>query len=332
MVALLAPPSFRDRGGYAMACGIVRSLEKRLLDDDRLGELLDAGDDGAVMSLLKRWGWIAGGQAGGDASLPAAVAASLVSSDRQVAALDVESPCTSLFLLRFEMHNLAAAIKAGSGGGPLAALHPRGTSDRESLERVAAEGDFSQYPGPLAARLGDQWDALGGAPAAGRAVFPAWHEALLEAAREEQSSLLIDYLRHRTDLNNIKNAVRHLRHRRLWPAGEFLPGGLIRRVDLAAAAGTDELDRLLERTVYGPLFSRCRTDGGEIRSRLLEQEADDFLTAVMQPAKHVSLGPEALWGYAHGREVDADNIRAISMRHVAGREDGALLRLRMSYV
>lgn len=326
-------PSFRDRSGYATACAVIRSLEKRLISDDRLEELIEARDTKEMGALLARWGWVPRELHHKDASLEQMVRASQAASDRRLLALGGPSPAARILLMRFEMQNLAAAMKGRNSAPGSPPRHSRGLSSASALEETAAREAFGGYPEKLAAALKSALPAGGSGPGTGDALLAAWHEALLAAVVAEKSELLRDYLRHRADLVNIGSRARALRFPPARAGVPLLAGGLIDINKTAEAESSDALGRLLGRTVYAGLFSASRDDDGDVHLRRLARLSDDFLTAVMQPAKHVALGPEPVWGYHHARRIDELNIRAIAMAaRGPGGADLSGRKLRKPYV
>lgn len=310
----------KDRELYAEACGRMRAMEKRLVDRERLGELVEALDVPSVLSMLRRWGWLAERQEdGGD--WERAVAAGLAASDIELLSLDPRPLVTTLLVMRYEMINLGAVLKArAQGEGETPPLHPRGLSSAARLEEVTARMDFSSYPPPLAGCLqGLRSLASGSEPRKiTAAVVRAHRRALFEAADGDGSVLLADFLRHETDVENIKLRLRALRQPALWEGGDsFLPGGSVGE-PVAGAVDEGDLALRLSRTVYGPLLERSRGGDGRLSAAMLEKECDDFLTRLLEPAKYVSLGPEPIWAYWRAREVDGKNIRTAVLGILAG--------------
>jgi hypothetical protein len=306
-------PTFRDRGDCAMACAVIRSLEKKLVSDERLEELIEARDTKEMAALLARWGWVPRELHGQDATFDEMLRASQVGVSRRLLALAGPSPAAKILFMRFEMQNLAAAARGRTSGRAAAPRHPGGISSASALEMMAAREDFGDYPEALAAALESVLLPGKNGRGAGDALLAAWHEALLAAVGAEKSELPRDYLRHRADLMNIGSRVRAMRFPSARGDAPMLAGGMIDTDRLREAGNSGALGRLLGKTVYDGLFAASRDNDGNVHLRRLARLSDDFLTAVMQPAKHVALGPEPIWGYHHARRVDELNIRAIAM-------------------
>ena len=327
----------RDREEYAEACGRIRPLEKRLLTVKRQRELSAAADIPAALHLLRRWGWLGTVSESAEEEWEGPLVMALKESDRALITMDPRPAVTAILVAKYDLLNLCAVLKARVLAREFPhSLHPRGTSSLPSLEVMANRMNFSAYPRLLAAELSSLGDVLisGGPGEIADAVTAARHRALRAAAEEEGSRLFCDYLAHLSDVENIKLAFRSLAFPELWGGKiSLLPGGHLERRVFAAADTADDLKGTLARTVYGPLLERCREEDGRISLGLLERETDDFLTALLEPARYVSLGPEPLWAYWLARETDIKSIRAILIG-LRSRPDGESLgrRLRRPYV
>ena len=97
-----------------------------------------------------------------------------------------------------------------------------------------------------------------------------------------------------------------------------LPGGHLGGDLFTAAETVPGLLRALGRTVYASVIARASAGSGGVSLEQLERAADDFLTGLLRPARHLSLGPEPLWAWQLAREVDAKNVRTLVLGTLAG--------------
>lgn len=327
----------KDREEYAGACGAMRSMEKRLLGEERLDDLCALGDAGAVIGLLRRWEWTLPGGETADQGWEETLEDSLAASDRRIINLDPRPQVTSLLVMKYEMLNLSAYLKARALRlDRLPALHRRGTSRPGDLAAMVSKMKFHAYPEVLARELESRRTALAGGETRQIAatVAGSHHLALVREAKKAGGRLLVDYLRHWADVENIKYRLRALRHPAFWRGEDYsLPGGHLDAREIWGAEDESRLSRLLGRTVYGPVVERATDGRGRILPALLEREGENFLTDLLGPARYVALGPEPLWAYWHAREVDGKNIRAVVLGIRAGQDRESLRRqLRRSYV
>lgn len=324
----------RDREEYSEVCGRIRPLEKRLLNVDRQRELSTAADIPAALRLLRRWGWLGTAAESAEEGWEGSLVTALKESDRALMSMDPRPAVTSILVAKYDLLNLCAVLKARILARDFPrSLHPRGTSSLPTLEVMANRLNFSVYPRLLADELSSLGDVLvsGGPGETADFVTAARHRALRTAAEEEGSRLFCDYLAHLSDVENIKLAFRSLAFPELREGKvPLLPGG---HLDVRIFSSADDLPGALARTVYGPLLGRSRDEDGRISLGLLEREGDDFLTALLEPARYVSLGPEPLWAYWLARETDAKSIRAILIGlRSRPQKEGLDRRLRRPYV
>lgn len=305
----------KDRDEFAAACGRIRAIEKKLLGRERLSELSAAGDVLSALRLLNRWGWTVGGDPPPDGRWGEMLTSSLWLSDHTLLKMDPRPVVTKLLVLKYDLLNLGAVCRARALGRPYdGPLHPRGWNVLSTLEVAVDRMDFSIYPGPLADELCDLDDLQEGGDAGNvaAALAAARHRALRKAADGEKSRFFCDWLDHAADLQNIAVACRALafpgfRERRPPP----FPGGHLGEKLSVHPETPGDLRPILGGTVYGPLFEASLDREGGLRLSAFEDGAANILTALLEPARYVSLGPEPLWAYWLARESDARNIRTI---------------------
>jgi vacuolar-type H+-ATPase subunit C/Vma6 len=311
----------RDDAAYAAACGRVRALEKRLLGPERLEELLGARDLLSLLQVLERFGTLARIEADAEKDWERALDLSGARADRLLLDIDPRPVVSRILVLRADLVNVRSLMRAHALGtaypGP---WHARALFGRRELEVMVRDGDFAAWPGPLARRLAElQQNPPTGLPAVNAALDSAWIGALREGAIQSGSRFFVDWLGHAADLANIKAWLRRDAAPSAWPASlPLLPGGHIGEDLFAARGAVSNLPARLARSVYAPVIARAGDGSGGLSLALFERASDDFLTRLLQPARHLSLGPEPLWAWHLGREIDAKNVRTLILGTLAG--------------
>ena len=130
---------------------------------------------------------------------------------------------------------------------------------------------------------------------------------------QTNSELLKDFIRKFIDLYNVKTFLR-IRYRKESPENlktKLLEGGYITK---------GELPRLFGKTPDG-FYRQIIQDG--IRQiekdgnfSVLERDIDDYFTHLMQPAKYMSFGPEAVFGYCLAKENELKRLRLLLLAKI----------------
>jgi vacuolar-type H+-ATPase subunit C/Vma6 len=143
-------------------------------------------------------------------------------------------------------------------------------------------------------------------------------EKALPAAEWSGCSFVIDYVRHRIDLGNIKILCRakYLEFPVEKMRGHLLPGGRIEpktfvdRYDLPFAEMCDKP----EVSFYCDLMTRG-TDALDERETfvVLESGIDNFLMNYLRGARRFTFGPEPVFGYGAGRKKEINLVRLLGV-------------------
>lgn len=324
----------RDDARYAEACGRIRALEKRLLGPARLEELLNTPDLPTLLQTLVRFEALASAAGAPAADWEGALDRAGARSDRLLLAIDPHPAVSRILVLRADIFNLAALLRARALGvaypGP---WHARSLFRRPQLEAMVRAGDYAQWPEPVAPRLAalHALEPEAGLPAIDEALEAAWRAGLLAEARRSGSRFFADWLGHAADLGNIRAYLRRAAAPDAWPRPPaLLPGGHLGAEVFEPAAFAPAVAALilrLERTVYAPVIARAGDGAGGVSLAAFERASDDFLTRLLRPARYLSLGPEPLWAWHIGLGIDAKNVRALVLGRRAGLATEALRTL-----
>lgn len=224
--------------------------------------------------------------------------------------------------LKYDFHNLRVILKRhyfgeASDGELLSSL---GTVDigkvSDALEHLVGPGvpeyvtEVIETAKAIAGRGGSDPQRLD------TLVDRAYLEKRLEVAREEGSSLLVDFCRAAIDVANLRILLRgiNLGKDRSYYAEALADGGRLPRsrfVDLAGEPFESVVDRLLE-SRYGRMLSDVLARGeGRARLTSLDRASDEYLLEQVRGFSRVSVGPERIVRYMLTRENEAAALRII---------------------
>ncbi len=143
-------------------------------------------------------------------------------------------------------------------------------------------------------------------------------EVALHAARRSGYPFLVDYLRHRIDLGNIKLLVRAKYSGRSsdFLKARLLPGGRIEPETLVGifSLPLGEIGQGLRASAYFDILTHG-ADALEERETfvVLEKEMENFLMAYLRGARRFTFGPEPVFAYAEAKRKEHRLIRLIGV-------------------
>jgi len=130
---------------------------------------------------------------------------------------------------------------------------------------------------------------------------------------QTNSDFLKDFMRKFIDLYNLKTILR-IRYRKDSSESlkaNLLEGGYIAKVELV-----NLFDKVLNgfyRQVIQDGIRQIEKDGN---FSILERDIDDYLTHLLQPAKYMSFGPEAVFGYCLAKENELKRLRLLLLAKI----------------
>ncbi len=309
------------------AIGRLSALEKDVLDLPRLERLIQAPSVADARRSLSEIGWPE------DADVEKGAREHLRKACDLVKSLSPDPAVTDCFLLRYDVRNLKALLKARCLHEEAEDLSPCGTLAPELLRRAVAERSYGWLPAEfrsalegLEKRLAARVDPLDIDVTLDKALY-ARVFALLPPDRKHAQA----YFRRRVDLLNLLMALRsaHAGKPPNFLSGILIPSGSVAPGAWARAYGKPERLPLLIRRhgprVYAAAVSAF-TDAGKLP--LLEKEAEDSLTGLYRPFRRAIDREERLAGYLLMREREADAVRLV-MAGKANRFSPETLRERL---
>lgn len=310
----------------------IRAMENRLINRERLEQMLEARDIPEAMKILVECGYperknledmLAGAQADVFHDMKKSVP---------------EPKLVEIFQLKYDYHNAKTVVKARAMGvSPQRLFLPggryQGTALQGSWEKEGSVGS------PVLRKAIDQaWSVLEETKDPQRSdliLDRAFYQEMGELARELGSSFLENYVRLLVDVANLRAAVRVAR---MGKESDFLktvliPGGSVSEQTILAQRG----ETLAEAFRSGALFHAAElgeklAHPGAGALTQFEKACDDAVTAYLSAARRIPFGEETVIGYLYARELELTAVRTIFAGKAAGLEPDVIRqRLRETY-
>ena len=325
---------------YLVISARVKSLETRLLTEERLEQILEAKTGEEAAKLLQEWGYPQLDAARPE-TMDAALAAVREDTMADLAEGMPDKRYLELFKIKYDYHNVKALLKAEVMGVPAGSmLMDMGRVPAADLETAVKERDLEHLPETLAAAVAEARQVLETTrdPQLADMVLDRWcYQDMAALAEETGSGFLRGYVAAQVDAVNLRTAVRTLR---MGKGTDFLQGALLEGGDLspdavgkAAAGGGPGL-----RELYGTTRFRAAAEagadalgGGPLTE--FEKRCDDAVGDYLAGARYVPFGEAPLVGYLAAREPEYTHLRIILMGRAAGINPAVIrTRLRASYL
>ncbi|UCD72158.1 MAG: V-type ATPase subunit [Syntrophobacterales bacterium] len=313
---------YGDDVRYAYAVGRIRALETRLLTGERVDRMAESG---SIDELLRLLGETQYADSFSGLASPWEYEAILDDEMGEVLKLMVElsrdTALTDIFRLRYDFHNLKAALKEKSGGEPLdSAYIALGTIHVERVrDAVRDEEKVRDISTPLRAALEVVTEAFPEAP------DPKWIDILIDremfrtflgVAMRERCLFLHELLKGEIDLINILSFFR-IR----WEEGErsffqevFLEGGTLSR-EFLSGLFEENLDAVPSRFSHTPYVLMVTEGLAHLQTQgsffVFERMREEFLFSYIKRAGLIAFGIEPLIAYHYMKESEIRTIRTI---------------------
>lgn len=329
-----------DEYGWASAVGRIRIKEKELLSRADLMRVAEAPDLERALAALRDSAYGPYVSAAKEPSMfEAALSDALSGAYEYVLAISPEPMVIAAYRGRNDFHNLKVRAKSACFGMPL---------EREAFSHMGNfDTDFD--PGQDIRAAGDKVGLLGPADSASLAkgLAETYRGALSLVAAEKGNlpegvlALKVDtfvdrcyyawfsrvfrrfgyqglsgFQRSEVDLLNLRMSVRAIRiglSAAIY-ADVALPGGDISYKDLVLAyeAGPEGIRGVFRDSPWSALAVSGAAISQEKKSLTKwEKDCDEALMLVARKARYYSLGPEPVFGYLFGKEVEVRNLRVI---------------------
>jgi V/A-type H+-transporting ATPase subunit C len=313
---------YGDDVRYAYAVGRIRAMETKLLTEERIDRMADAGGIDDLMRLLGETQYADSFSRPGSARKYEAILENEMGKILKIVLeLSKDPALTGLFQLLHDFHNLKVALKENYGTELLdSAYITLGIIPIERLrESVRKDERIADIPAPIRTALKAVRGTYPKTPdpslidiLVDRAMF----QTFLEVAIRERCLFLYELLKQEIDLINILSFFR-IR----WEDGNkaffhesFLEGGTLSR-DFMSNIFEDNLNAVPSRfshTPYGQMVTEgltyLQTQGSFL---VFEKMKEEFLCTFIRRADLIAFGIEPLIAYLYKRESELRSIRII---------------------
>ena len=323
---------------YLFLSAKLRAMESRLLTAARMERMIDAPSTAEAARVLSEIGY---GEFSPDSdqALSEALAAERERTFEELARFMPDRSVIDVFRVKYDYHNLKAALKAQAMGLPCEGLLiDAGRVETKTLIEALQSRDYGALPAEMAAAAQEASEVLGATKDPQRSdlvLDRAYYREMLRSAEKTGSRFLFRYVQMTIDAANLRSAVRALR---MGKGGDFLrrvlvDGGTIPAERVASAAlgnGLRELYRTGELRAAAEYGAEAAKGGGLTE---FEKACDDAVTRFVARAKQIPFGVAVALGYLVAKEIEFTAVRVIMSSRMAG-IDGETIRerLRESYV
>ena len=330
-------PKIKDTD-YLFLSTRIKSMERNLLNGERLERMLEARTPEDAAKVLTECGW---------PDMPRVNLDGLdrvltLERDKTLKDLTSSAPhpeILEVFKVKYDYHNIKTLLKAEAMGvDPERLLVSAGRVKVEELTEKLRSGDLRGLPGILQSAAGEAREVLGttGDPQLADFVLDrAYFQDMFHLAQESGSAFLEGYVRIQIDSANLRSVVRTLR---MGKSMEFLRGVLFE-------GGNIDTNRILNNAAGGNLedlyaisplkeaaeAGTAALNGGRLTR--FEKLCDDAVLSYVAGAKYVAFGEAPVIGYLAAKENEFTSVRIIMSGRMAGLDaDTIRERLRDSYV
>ena len=319
---------------YAYAVARIRVLEKYLLSDSDIEQMIAMPSDAAVLTFLKERGW--GDESSAHETPETVLSEELAKTNALVRELKVEPEVLEVFSYQEMYHNLKAAVKEACSQDTHPGIFLESADyGREKMLRIVQEQSFDELPSHmkkcaeeafqtlLHTRDGQLCDII---------IDRATLEAIAETGRNAKEAIVRDYADMFVSVADIKIAVRSAN---TGKTREFMERAMVsspsvdaRRLIQAAASGKDEVIAYLA----GTRFAGAAEALSESPSAF-ERWCDNQIIEIIKPQKYNAFSAGPIVAYKLARENEIRMARIILTAKANGLPESAIReRARKMYV
>lgn len=324
---------------YLFLCTRIKSLERSLLNRERMERMLEARSNEDALDVLTECGY---------AELPEPTAQSIdrvLADQRRKAMADLavyvpDPEVINAFRVRYDYHNVKVLLKSEAmSADPASLLLDAGrVSARELTDRMRSN-NLAGLPSILQTAIMQAREVLNTTADPQQADFVldrAFYADMDDIARRAGSGFLGGYVRISVDAANLRSVVRTLR---MGKDTDFLKGVLFEggNIDvgrvLASVTSGVSLDELF---ASSPLREAAEEalqvlSGGPLTR--FEKLCDEAVTEYLSGAKYIAFGEAPIIAYLAAKETEFTAVRIIMAGRMAGLDaDTIRERLREAYV
>lgn len=319
---------------YPFAVASVRSMENRLLSQQRLMQMAEAKSAEDAMRMLADSDY-GKTQVKDVHDFELMIQNNLEEAYQEVGKLMPGETFMDIFRFKNDYHNIKVLIKEEiSKTGGKKYLIRGGTIPPDELRKNFIERNFAELPNIDAKAVQEATEQFV------KTRNSAYIDIILDKAcfrvmREAADKLPIDfvskYVSKLADLTNLKTLLRiDLQNRTEAELRDcIVPGGDLDADTLVRALRSDHPASVLKETPYGDLCENMMEEG----FTSFEKACDDFLMDFVKEAKYKTLSPEPVAAYILAKETEAKCVRIIMTCKLRGIDAETIKeRVRKAYV
>ena len=298
----------------------IRALENRLVGEERLERLLQAGSLTRCAELLEEFGVEAVRDTeSGSLDREKTLERRLQAAYREVLSLTDGADFLKLWLYPYDCNNLKSLIKCKHRGVDAEdLLLDFGTVPLEILKAAADNADYDRLPAPFgegATAAAKAMAATGDPQRVDLILDRACYSGMAALAQTCGVKFSLSLVRQRIDLTNLITCVRRMRSsdryvREILPQEMILEGGTLTDAWLKelCEGGEAYFWERLEYSAYRKLAYRV---GESASIGQIELAADNFFMEQIREARRIPYGAEPLLGYLLATEYEVKNLRIL---------------------
>lgn len=322
---------------YPFASARVKSMENRMLTQEKLARILEAKDFEDAMRSLQELGY--GSSVSGKASFEQLIEQELKEADDLLEFLSPSDLFIKIMRAGRDYHNLKVLIKLSMLGRDLdgAGLAP-GNISVETLKRAVSENNYSDLTPVMKDALGaidKQLAVAADVSVVGSMLDRAYSKEVSELVRELGNELVSRYFTAYFDLSNI---IAFMRVRAFYGRDSFdnafLEGGSIDKktfIDAFELSDENVLSAVVKGE-YARVLSGAVEDYIKTKSLyMLEKARDDYLLSLVKEQRHDMFGIGPLMGYYIGKQREAAAVRMV-MTAKQGGVDSEVVQKRLKEI
>ena len=302
---------------YPFASARVKSMENRMLTQEKLARVLETKDFEDAMRSLQELGY--GSSVSGKVSFEQLIEQELKEADDLLEFLSPSDLFIKLMRAEKDYHNLKVLIKLEMKGESIdaAELFP-GNISVDSLRRAVSETDYHELPANIAGALtyiDKRFSTVPDVSVIGTELDQAYAKEISALAAQMNDELVTAYFTAYFDLSNI---IAFMRVRALYGRDAFenayLEGGSIEKNVFLNAfeLSDDNVFAAVAKGEYARILSDAIEDYHKTKSLyMLEKAKDDYLLLLIKQHRHDMFGIGPLFGYYIGKQREAAAVRMV---------------------
>lgn len=324
---------------YLFLSAKVRTMERSLLNKDRMEQMLEAHSDLDAIRVLAECGYPEITEVTAD-SLNEMLSAERDKVFKEISGIIPDPEIMNVFKIKYDYHNAKVILKAEALGLDADRLFMDiGRVPAQEMKETIRSSEFLSLPPILKKAVIEAREVLGTTrdPRLADSILDqAYFEDMFDLSERAGSDFLAGYVRATIDIANMRSIVRTTR---MGKGPEFLEGVLfaggdvsIRRIMSLVSAGATVEDLYTSSTMKAAAEAGAAASRGGSLTRF-EKLCDDALNTYVSKAKYVAFGEAPIIAFLAAKENELTAVRIIMTGRLAGLSaDTIRERLRESYV